>query len=124
MSGGKLYTYKWRRPKYNAVPQTVDGFKFDSKMEAEFYRYLMVLKGEEAIIHVEVHPFATLGPGDRVKLDFLVFWADGSLEYVDVKGARATRAASEFRRLQKRWSHPVAPLRAVTLHRGKWLDWS
>lgn len=113
--------FRFQRPKYNAKPTEVDGFRFDSKAEAAFYE---VLRDDPAVLHVDVHPIATLAPGDRVKLDFLVWYIDGVVEYVDVKGARKTRAASEFRRIMKRWKHPGAALRAVCRKGRKWVAWS
>jgi len=115
--------WRFARPKYNAVRTEVDGFKFDSKMEAEYYGVLQLQVKAGVVLHVDIHPSATIAPGDRRTLDFLVWYADGRVEFVDVKGARKTRAASEFRRLQRRWRHPCATLRAVTKQKGGWQDW-
>jgi len=112
--------FTFSRPKYHAIPTTVDGHRFDSKLEAAYYEHLSL---DPAVLHIDIHPVATIGHGDRVKLDFLVWYASGVVVYVDVKGATKTRAASEFRRVQKRWRHPAAALVAVTKVRGIWQKW-
>jgi hypothetical protein len=116
-------SWRFTRNKYNAVPTEVDGFRFDSKMEADYYKYLLLLQRAGDILHIDVHPSATVGLGDRHTLDFLVWYPDGRVEFIDVKGARKSRAASEFRRLQRRWRHPAAALRAVTKKGAGWIDW-
>lgn len=113
-----------RRPlKYRNKPQVIDGHRFDSKAEAAYYQ---LLKLDPRVNHIDVHPIATLGFGDRVRIDFLVWYsgADGiEAEFVDVKGPRKTKSASEFRRMQKRWDHPIQ-LRAVCMdRRGRFGEW-
>lgn len=115
-------TIHLRRPvKYGNKRQSVDGHNFDSKAEAAYYA---LLKLDPDVLHIDVHPIATLGYGDRVRLDFLVWYKTGPAEYVDVKGPRQTRSAAEFRRVQKRWNHPVL-LRAVCMdRRGRFGEWA
>lgn len=116
-------TYRFSPAKYNAVPTTLDGHRFASKVEADYYAELCLLKKAGVVLHVDVHPVFTLGPGDKVRLDFLVWYKDGTVDGVDVKGARKTRAASEFRRMAKRWNHPAVRLVAVTRKGKSWSDW-
>ena len=116
-------TYRFNRPKYHAVPTKLDGFTFASKAEAEYYAHLCLLRKAGEVLHVDVHPVFTLGPGDKVRLDFLVWYPDGTVEGIDVKGARRTKAASEFRRMARRWNHPAVTLKAVCRKGKAWGNW-
>jgi hypothetical protein len=110
--------FRWHPHKYSIAPaaqRRVDGFTFDSKLEMDYYLYLEACRRfddgitQPQIIHVDVHPKVTLGPGDRVEPDFLIWYADGRVEFIDCKGTDPKRL-SEFRRLQARWRHPAGPL--------------
>lgn len=116
-------TFRFAPPKYRAIRTELDGFNFASKVEAAYYAHLMLLKKAGEVLHVDVHPVFTIGPGDRVRLDFLVWNKDGTVDGVDVKGSSKTRAASEFRRVMKRWNHPAVRLVAVTRKGKSWSDW-
>ena len=118
--------YRVRLHKYSIAPaaqRRADGFTFDSRGEMEYYLYLLagirMLAGNlpTLVLHVDVHPKVTLGPGDRCEPDFLVWYADGRVEFLDVKGTDPKRLA-EFRRLQARWRHPAGPLVGI-LRDGK-----
>ncbi len=109
------------KPKYCNTPTRIDNHTFDSKAEAAYYQ---LLKLDPEVLHIDVHPYATLGPGDRHCIDFLVWYADRTCEFVDVKGPRKTSSAAVFRRLLKRWNHPV-PLHAVCIdRRGRVGEWT
>lgn len=75
-----------RGNKFNAVPTVVDGIRFDSKAEANYYRNLLLRVQAGAVRYflrqVPIH----LPGGVRYVLDFLEVHADDSLHYVDVKG--------------------------------------
>ena len=74
--------------KYRNVRTEVDGYKFDSKKEAAYYCDLKLRQraGEVSYFlrQVPIH----LPGGVRYVCDFLIFYPDGSHEYVDVKGVR------------------------------------
>lgn len=84
------------RSKYGSKKVTVDGYTFDSKDEAAYYRYLVRLKAEEKIINFELQPVYELIPkfkkhGKSFRRttytpDFLIYHLDGSIELIDVKG--------------------------------------
>lgn len=74
------------RHKYNATRVDLDGIKFASKREANFYAYLKARKAEGTVVQfLRQVPFYLPG-GTRYVCDFLIFYADGSCEFVDVKG--------------------------------------
>lgn len=75
------------KSKYKNVSTVVDGIRFDSKAEATYYGYLKNLNEFGQVTHfLRQVPFDLPG-GVKYKLDFLVFYADGKVDYVDVKGA-------------------------------------
>lgn len=80
------FRHKLRKNKYNAKPTYVDNIRFDSAKEARCYSSLSVLKKNgDIIMFLRQTPFH-LEAGVVYRLDFLVFWANGEVEFIDVKG--------------------------------------
>ena len=77
-----------RRHKYNAKPKVVDGIRFPSQKEADYYVKLKWLQKQGEVITFIRQPMFDLGGGTTYKGDFLIFWADGTVSFVDVKGVR------------------------------------
>lgn len=77
---------KKRSGKYNAKKVVIDGIKFDSKKEGNYYEELKLRKaaGEVEYFLLQV-PFHLPG-GVVYKCDFQEFLPDGSVRYVDTKG--------------------------------------
>jgi hypothetical protein len=77
-----------RRNKYGAKPVHIDGHRFDSQAEAKYYlRLLLMVKVEQVTYFLRQVPFHLPG-GIRYLVDFQVFYTDGRIEYIDVKGHR------------------------------------
>lgn len=85
-----------KRNKYGNTKTTIDGIKFDSKIEAAYYKDLKILKKAGEIIDFKCQPEFVLQEGYRdhdkkwirpikYRADFAVYW-DGGTEIVDVKG--------------------------------------
>lgn len=75
-----------KKNKYNAKPTHVDGIRFDSKKEAEYYKQLKLIKENGALImFLRQTPFHLPG-GVIYRLDFMEFWASGEVDFIDVKG--------------------------------------
>ncbi|MBT9167755.1 MAG: hypothetical protein DDT19_01095 [Syntrophomonadaceae bacterium] len=86
--------------KYRNKITEVDGIKFQSRREADYYCELLLrLRAREGIVAFELQPeFVLLNPftdamGTKHKVikyraDFLVIYTDGGKEVVDVKGAK------------------------------------
>lgn len=82
--------------KYKNKKVVIDGIKFDSKHEAEYYLYLKKLKEEGKIKDFglqhkfELQPsFKKYGKAHRAityTVDFAIYHLNGEVEYVDVKG--------------------------------------
>ena len=74
------------RHKYNAVRTNIDGIKFDSKREAQYYQELKyrVMAGEVVFFLRQV-PFDLPG-NTKYRVDFMEFHADGTVHCIDIKG--------------------------------------
>jgi len=72
--------------KFNAVRTEVDGIKFPSKKESKYYEELKLRqKAGEVVFFLRQTPFHL--PGNvKYVVDFTVFLADGTIEFIDVKG--------------------------------------
>ena len=83
--------------KYNNKKPTIDGIKFDSKKEARYYERLKILKQAGEVEKFELQPKFRLLEAFNDKqgnhhrpvdyyADFQVWWSDGKVEVIDVKG--------------------------------------
>lgn len=75
-----------KKSKYRNIPTIVDGIRFHSKKEAEWYQKI---KASVQELHIKYFlrqvPFHL--PGNTKYLaDFMVVYVDGSIEFIDVKG--------------------------------------
>lgn len=104
-----------KKSKYNAVRCEVDGIKFDSRAEGEFYK---LLKSISEVKHIDVHPTVTLPGGIRYKPDFMVYLHDNRIAFYEVKGA----VSQDFRRMRKLFdaSHPMGPLQVWRKAGKRW----
>ena len=88
--------------KYNASKESIDGITFDSKAEAEFYRFLKTLESEGAITSIKVHPkyvlqksFVSDIRNERAiiyEADFEIVGFNGNVEVIDIKGMATPEA--------------------------------
>lgn len=93
-----------KKSKYNAVIVQRDGFKFDSKKEANRYDELVLLqKAGEVIWFMMQPPFYM--PGCKYVADFMVFWADGRVTIEDVKGFRTAKFKADIKRMAVFYPH-------------------
>ena len=78
----------YRRNKYNAKKTIVDGIRFDSKKEAEYYKKLKNDQSSGSVLmFLRQVPFDL--PGNvKYRCDFQVFMDDGVVYHIDVKGRR------------------------------------
>lgn len=87
--------------KFRAKATTVDGIRFHSKLEAEYYSHLKLLKASGEVKNFHRQLCVDLGGGVRHFVDFLILYEDGH-EYVEVKGydkpeSRAKRLIAQDR---------------------------
>ena len=81
------------RPKWGNRETWVDGYRFDSKREAELYTSLCDAQRRGEITYflrqVPIHLAPASDHKDTattMRIDFLVFYPDGSHRYIDAKG--------------------------------------
>lgn len=79
------------RHKFNAKRTERDGLKFPSKKEAAYYDTLKELRAAgDVVFFLRQVPFDLPG-GVKYFCDFCVFYLDGRVEFVDVKGRRTAQ---------------------------------
>ena len=72
--------------KFNAKSIEYDGIKFPSQKEGRYYQKLKLLvKSGEVLFFLRQTPLHLPGSTKYV-VDFTVFYADGHVEFIDVKG--------------------------------------
>jgi hypothetical protein len=93
------------RHKFHAEPSEADGQRFDSKAEAAYYAQLKIRQRVgEVVFFLRQVPFHL--PGRTVyRVDFVVFECDGTVRFIDVKGAE-----TETFRLKKRQVEELYPV--------------
>ncbi len=68
--------------------RTADGITFHSKAEMHYYRDLLAMKSQ-GLVKMFLRQVRIDLPGNtKYVLDFLVFYTDGRIEWIDVKGMR------------------------------------
>jgi hypothetical protein len=99
-----------KRSKYRAVPTTTDGKRFASKAESKRYAELYNLWQAG-----EVKWFLRQVPldleGCTYRADFLVMWADGQIEFEDVKGFMTPVSALKIKQVEARWGIKIKLIR-------------
>ena len=83
---GDKFLNKKKKSKYNANKVEVDGIKFDSKKEADYYSELKLRLAAKDIKGFCRQAEFVLAPNLRYKADFVVFNSDGTADVIDVKG--------------------------------------
>lgn len=110
---GDRYGPPAKKNKYNARKTVVDGITFDSQKEAEYYCQLKLRKKAGEITDFELQPVFILQEKYRLngktiramkyKADFKVFYPDGRVEIVDVKGYRNQLYRNKIKQLLDRY---------------------
>lgn len=72
--------------KFGAVRCETDGIKFPSKLERNYYKKLKLLQKSGELLFFLLQPRFETGGGTKYTADFLEFWADGTVRFVDCKG--------------------------------------
>lgn len=93
------------RHKFNAVRTEVDGVKFASKKEAKYYQDLLLAqRSGDLLFFLRQAPFHLPG-GVRYVIDFMEFWRNGDVRFVDVKGFKT--ATYKAKRKMVEASYPI-----------------
>lgn len=86
MCKSKNNTAEHKKSKYGANKVEIDGIKFDSQKEADYYSELKLRLAAKDIKGFCRQAEFVLAPNLRYKADFIVFNNDGTSEILDVKG--------------------------------------
>jgi len=72
--------------KFRAKPTELNGVRYDSKLEASYAAKLeLAKKSGELLFYLRQVPIDLPG-NTKYRVDFLEFWADGNVYFVDCKG--------------------------------------
>lgn len=100
--------HKFTHHKYRAVQTIVDGFKFPSKKQANYYRQLKAAQESgDLLFFLREAPFHFPG-GGRYVVDFVEYWANGDVRFVDVKGFK-----TESYKFKKRMVEATYPIKIM-----------
>lgn len=76
------------RHKFGAIRTERDGIKFQSQKEARFYDFLQLeQKAGRVLFFLMQTPFRLPG-GVVYRVDFMVFYTDGTVGFIETKGFR------------------------------------
>lgn len=79
-------THPKKRNKYNARSVTVDGMRFDSQKEADYYGELKLRQKAGDILWFNVKPLFPLPGNTKFRPDFQFQESGGTVRVIDVKG--------------------------------------
>jgi hypothetical protein len=101
------------RTKYRNTPTTIDGITFDSRLEAEYYSHLKLLKAAGIVRYFLTQVSIRLSCGSRYVADFEVIYEDGRIEFVDTKGIE-----TQVFKLKKRMVEREYPITLKIVKKG------
>lgn len=88
------------RHKYNAIPTSYDGIRFDSKKEGQYYLGLKLrVKAGEVVFFLRQTPLHLPG-GVKLVVDFQEFHEDGTVHFIDVKGFKTEQYNAKKRMVE------------------------
>jgi hypothetical protein len=116
--------------KYHAKRTEIDGITFDSKAEGEYYLHLKQQLKEGNIKWFELQPSFELQEGFRKTgrfirpivyvADFEVYYHDGSVEIIDVKGFETADFKIKRKLFEKKYPHKLTLMKYVKKY-GGWI---
>jgi hypothetical protein len=103
-----------KKSKYGNVRcQSVDGKRFDSQLERDYYEQLLLLwKAGEIRWFIRQVPFELEG-GVVYRADFLVVISDGDVEVVDTTGCMTQVKSNKLKQVKARYGIEVQIVRNV-----------
>ena len=84
-----------KKSKYRSYKISIDGHRFDSQKEADYYCELKLKLKANEIKGFCLQPTFILAPGLKYKADFIVFYNDNTNEIIDVKGFKTKEYISK-----------------------------
>jgi hypothetical protein len=77
-----------KNTKYNSRIEVIDGITFRSRLEAKYYLHLKALKSVGNVISICRQVPFDLTQGMKYIVDFMVFYSDGHVEFIEIKGQK------------------------------------
>lgn len=118
------------KSKFSNRKVEIDGIKFDSKMEADYYLLLCDMRDRGAVKTFVLQPAFELQPKFRKHgktyrpityvADFGVVYADGTKKVIDVKGMPTPTFKLKAKIYANLYSEPLV---CVTKTRNGWREW-
>lgn len=104
MAASQFASWKKMKPKstskYRSQPVTIDDIRFHSKAEAEYYKKLKLLKQYNEISYFLMQVPFRLPAGIKYLVDFQIFYVDGLIRYVDIKGVMTPLSALKIKQVE------------------------
>ena len=92
-----LKNMKPKKNKYNSKKTVVDGWTFDSRLEADYYRHL---KSTQELYHIK-NIFRQvpllLAQKSKLVVDFMIHYENGDLLFADTKGFMTANASTKIK---------------------------
>ena len=119
----------FRTSKYNAKKVEIDGIKFDSKAEGDYYLHLKQQAAEHKILGFErqkrmllQESFSVEGVKGKIRpifyvIDFVVTENDGTITYIDVKGVETDVFKLKKKLFMKRYNTALLKVKKT---KGGW----
>lgn len=118
--------------KYNSEKVEINGIKFDSKLESQYYLHLLEQRKNGHIQDYQLQPTFTLQDGFKrsnkailpikYKADFLVIHNDGTNEIIDVKGFETTDFKIKKKLFMFKYPHLKLSLITYVKKYGGWIE--
>lgn len=100
------------RHKFHAQPVVNDGIRFDSKLEARYYQRLKLeQKAGHVLFFLRQTPIHLPG-GTKLVVDFLVFYADGTVKFIDAKGCETGEFKIKKREVEAQYPFTIEIVKA------------
>lgn len=87
--------------KFHAKPTTLDGIRFASKKEAHYWGDLQYAKKAGSLLFVLRQVPIALPGGVTYRIDFLEFWENGEVRFVDVKGYKTQEYINKKKQVEE-----------------------
>ena len=117
--------------KYKNDKANIDGYKFDSKVEAKYYEKLKEDKAKGLILNFELQPHFNLQPkyrfnGKNIRAieyvaDFMVYELNGTETVIDIKGFATAEALLKRKLFQ--YAYPRKELSWLVWYGGEWINY-
>lgn len=117
--------------KYNSKKVELDGYTFDSQIEARYYQRLKWLQEHKEILFFRLQPRYLLQEAFKKNgrtyrkieyiADFEIHHLDGSIEVVDVKGMETEAFKIKKKLFEKKYPHKLSLITYVKKY-GGWIE--